>query len=254
MLGEITNKVLNSLRDISVKQKNEVNDDSIRVISTFGADDKLVSAVKKSEETFKMTPSLRNIPGKLFKYVKKVAPSIRSQVNSLKHQALGTKGGLKKCNGRGCKCCKMLALAPSTTINSKRIRLVSGSCKTYNIIYLALCNICDKPYTGRTIDPIHTRVCGHRHCYIEVLRKAESNSLESLDTSKDLYSLGLHLHLEHGCSDPLDFDKNIKFAILEVVNPSNIEVKEYNWMHQLNTFQPVGINTQYPFDLSYIGK
>ena len=71
MVGEITNKVLNSLRDISVKQKNEVNDDSIRVISTFGADDKLVSAVKKSEETFKMTPSLRNIPGKLFKYVKK---------------------------------------------------------------------------------------------------------------------------------------------------------------------------------------
>ena len=67
-------------------------------------------------------------------------------------------------------------------------------------------------------------------------------------------ALGLHLHLEHGFSDPLDFDKNIKFAILEVVNPSNIEVKEYNWMHQLNTFQPVGINTQYPFDLSYIGK
>ena len=106
MVGEITNKVLNSLRDISVKEKNEVGDDSIRVISTFGADDKLVNAVKKSEETFKMTPSLRNIPGKLFKYVKKVAPSIKSQVNSLKDQALGTmKGGLKKCNGRGCKCC-----------------------------------------------------------------------------------------------------------------------------------------------------
>ena len=36
------------------------------------------------------------------------------------------------------------------------------------------------------------------------------------------------------------------------VNPSNMEVKEYKWMHRLNCFQPVGINAEYPFGLSYI--
>ena len=45
----------------------------------------------------------------------------------------------------------------------------------------------------------------------------------------------------------------MKFGILEVVNPSNIEVKEYAWMHKLNSFQPVGINIEYPFGLSYLG-
>ena len=32
-----------------------------------------------------------------------------------------------------------------------------------------------------------------------------------------------------------------------MVNPSNIEGKELKWMHQLNTFQPIGINIEYPF-------
>ena len=200
-----------------------------------------------------LTRSFRNIPGKLFNFVKKVAPSIKSKVNNLKHQALGTKkGGMRKCNGRGCKCCKIIHLDPFMTINSKRIRLASGSCRTYNIIYIAVCRICDKPYTGRTVDAMHLRVNGHRHYYVVVLKKSETNSLDSLDNSTDLYSLGLHLHLEHGCTDPSDFDRYISFAILEVVNPSNIEVKEYTWMHKLNSFQPVGINIEYPFGLSYI--
>ena len=254
MVMNITNRVLNLERDISVKERNPVDDDRIRVISTFGADEKIVKTMKKSEETFKLTRSFRNISGKLFTYVKKVAPSIKSQVNNLKHQALGThKGGLKKCNCRGCKCCKIIMLSPYTTVNSKRIFLSSGSCKTYNIIYLAVCSLCSKPYTGRSVDALHFRVNGHRHYYILVLKKSETNTLESIDTSADLYSLGLHLHLEHGCTDPGDFDRYMKFGILEVVNPSNIEVKEYAWMHKLNSFQPVGINIEYPFGLSYLG-
>ena len=59
------------------------------------------------------------------------------------------------------------------------------------------------------------------------------------------------MHLEHGCCDPGDFNKYLKFAILEVVSPSNIEVKEFKWMHRLNCFQPKGINVEYPFGLPY---
>ena len=253
MIKNITTKVLNLPRNIAVKEKSENDDERIRVISTFKADDATVKAILGCEESFKQTPSFRTMGGKLFAFVKKVAPNIRSQVNALKHQALGTvKGGLKKCHGRGCKCCKMINLSPFQTVNNRKIRLASGTCKTFNIIYLAVCQICNKPYTGRTVDPLHKRINGHRHLYKEVLKKSETGSLDNLDTTNDMFTLGLHLYQEHGCRNPLDFDVHLKFAILEVVNPSDIEVKELKWMHQLNTFQPIGINIEYPFGLPFL--
>ena len=71
---------------------------------------------------------------------------------------------------------------------------------------------------------------------------------------KDLYQLGLHLHQDHGQTDPKAFDELIKFGILEIVNPADIEKKEYLWMHRLNTFQPVGINIEYPFGIPFLGQ
>ena len=62
----------------------------------------------------------------------------------------------------------------------------------------------------------------------------------------------IHLFQDHGCRNTLDFDVHLKFSILEVVNPSNIEVKELKWMHRLNTFQPIGINIEYPFGLPFL--
>ena len=42
----------------------------------------------------------------------------------------------------------------------------------------------------------------------------------------------------------------MKFGILDVVNPTEVDKKEYIWMHRLNTFQPVGgIDTEYPLEL-----
>ena len=64
----------------------------------------------------------------------------------------------------------------------------------------------------------------------------------------------MHLHGEHGIADPDGFDKNMKFGILEVVNPVNIDVKECQWMHNLYSFQPVGINIEYPFRLPLLGQ
>ena len=100
MVTEITQKVLNSERDISVKQRQEIqNDGKIIVVSTFEADSAIVKAVKESEEN--INRSFRNQHGPLFKYVKKVGPSIKSKINNLKRQALGTKrGSAMKCNGQ----------------------------------------------------------------------------------------------------------------------------------------------------------
>ncbi len=148
----------------------------------------------------------------------------------------------------------MLNSAHIVCVNNKTIRLASGTCKTYNIIYLAVCGLCNKPYTGRTVCPLHTRNNGHRRKYKEILKKSLEQTIDTLDTENDLYTLGLHLHLEHGCSNPDDYDKHFQFAILEVVTPSNINVKEFKWMHRLNSFQPIGLNVEYPFGLSYLGQ
>ena len=78
--------------------------------------------------------------GKLFTFVKKVGLSIRSQVNNLKVQALGTrKGGISRCNALGCKCCKMLNKSASIIVNNKMVKLAKGNCKTS--CYLSVCDI-----------------------------------------------------------------------------------------------------------------
>ena len=256
MVEEITNKVLNSRRDISVKQgkEREVSEQVI-VVSTYKADENIVEAVRQSEENFRKTESFRDQRGPLFKYVKKVGQNLRSHVNTLKHQALGIKrGGATRCEGRGCKTCSMLIKSPVVEIRGKKIALSQGTCKTYNTCYLARCKICQKPYTGRTVEALHKRTCGHRHCYKEVIKRAANGTLQDLDTTNDLYTLGLHLYYDHGFADPDDFDRNMEFGILEVVSPADIEVKEYRWMHRLNSFQPAGINIEYPFGIPLLGQ
>ena len=214
-----------------------------------------MEAVKDCEENLKRTKSFRNQQGSLFKYVKKVGPNIRTQINTLKHQALGIKrGSAKMCRGRGCKTCNMLIKDQTIRINNKKIRLSEGTCKTGNVCYIARCKICNKPYSGRTVELIHKRVNGHRASYKEVLKSAATNTLNELDTSGDLFVLGLHLFHDHGLDDPSAFDRNMEFGILEVTNPSQIERKEYTWMHQLNTFQPIGLNIEYPFGIPFLGQ
>ena len=252
----ITSKVLNSERDISRKENQDIEENKkIIVVSTFGADDTITEAVKESEENLRKTQSFRNQTGPLFKFVKNVGPNIRSSLNYLKKQALGTKKGqASMCGGRGCKACRMLWTSPIVTIGNRRIKLTEGNCKSGNICYFAKCQICDKPYTGRTVELIHKRINGHRKYYKEILKNAENGTNQEIDSNSDLWMLGLHLHLDHGLTDPDAFDKYMKFGILEVVNPTEIEKKEYIWMHRLNTFQPTGLNIEYPFGIPFLGQ
>ena len=86
------------------------------------------------------------------------------------------------------------------------------------------------------------------------MEKAAENKLDEIDKNSDLYSLGLHLHLDHGLTDPNAIDSNMSFGIWEVVNPMDIEQKEFRWMHKLNSFYPAGINVEYPFGISHLGQ
>ena len=86
------------------------------------------------------------------------------------------------------------------------------------------------------------------------LKKIDDDNLQEIDTDSNLWMLGLHLHLDHGLTNPDAFDQYIKLGILEVVNPTEIEKKEFAWMHRINSFQPIGINIEYPFGIPFLGQ
>ena len=72
MVHSITTKVLNSERDITMKEKiDKTNKDRIRVVSTYKADENMVKVIKNCEESLKLTQSFRNQRRPLFSYVKK---------------------------------------------------------------------------------------------------------------------------------------------------------------------------------------
>ena len=109
-------------------------------------------------------------------------------------------------------------------MNDQKIHLPNGDCKSKNIIYLAQCNLCsDKCYVGRTVQPLNKRVNGHRQGFVNVVRKG-LNHVNSLDTD-DTYSLGIHLHSEHGISS--DFNKYYTFHVLEYVSLFQMEKSEH---------------------------
>ena len=50
--------------------------------------------------------------------------------------------------------------ADLATVGQKMIKLTEGACRSKTIFYLAQCSICEKSYTGRTVDPLQKRFNG----------------------------------------------------------------------------------------------
>ena len=145
--------------------------------------------------------------------------------------------------------CGMIIQKPFVMIGNKKVKLRKGSCKTFNLCYLAQCQLCSKLYTGRTVVELHDRGNGHRRCFKEILKKALEDKMEEIDLTNDIYQLGLHLFHEHGLREKGDFNKHYRVQILEVCSPSRIEKKEHQYIHKYNTLHPIGLNKVNPFGL-----
>ena len=265
MVENIATKVLNSARILERKQpldeQKTLSAVPIRVISSFGSDDDLLSVVQKYEPHLRRTRSFSesdSLPssceggkqpisrnkGNLFQYVKKTGSSLRARLVNTKELALGPKfGKTTPCNRKKCKCCPLIIEEEVFTVNGKRVRSAPGSCKTYNIIYLVRCSICGKPYVGRTVNNLHIRMDGHRAKFYEIIDG------RAVDITSDEYSLGVHL-LDHGLRDHGDFNKYFDVCIIENSSPKLLEVKENKYIHLLKTLRPHGLNTVNPFGLS----
>ena len=226
-------------------------------MSSFGSDEDLVATVRKYEPHLKRTRSFSegdtssepdnssaSEKSNLFQYVKKTGANIRARLVNTKELALGPKfGRTQPCHKTRCMCCPMILDNDVITVNGRRVRSAPGNCKTYNVIYLVQCSLCDKIYIGRTVNKLHIRLDGHRSKFYEI---ANGNTV---DVTKDEYCLGLHL-ADHGLTDHGDFNETFKVFIVENCSPKLLEYKENKYIHLLKTLRPLGLNTKNPFGIT----
>ena len=123
------------------------------------------------------------------------------------------------------------------------MKTAPGSCTTYNVIYLVLCKICGKPYVGRTNRLLRDRIGEHRRAFYQVIKG------NKIDLNNDDFSIGMHLHSDHGLVDRLDFNRHCTVCIIDNASPNRIELKEHKYIHLLKTLRPMGMNTNNPFKI-----
>ena len=118
---------------------------------------------------------------------------------------------------------------------------------------LAFCIRCEKPYVGRTVTRLNTRMSGHRSGFYKVLEEAKKPNFDPFsfenEFKDDSYTLGLHLYNDHSCKIGPDFNAIFRVFILETCSPSSMEVKEHKYIHTLKSLQPSGLNKSNPFNI-----
>ena len=181
-----------------------------------------------------------------FKHIKRAAPSLDSILCRTKQPSLGAKyGPSTKCRSPNCKCCKLMSNKESTRlrVRNKRttIRTAAGNCQSKNIVYLVMCKLCHKPYTGKTTQHCHCRMNQHRWCFSNYIKHHGQVKLKTA-RDEDNYALGIHLYNDHGLRSDQNFDDAYEVYILEVTQPRIIDIREHMWIHRLQSLTPSGIN------------
>ena len=114
----------------------------------------------------------------------------------------------QKCNGKGCKTCKIMNLSKTFNVwkncpgYQKEVKLdFRSNCSTECIIYIYFCNICknnESLYVGQSVNDCKTRANGHRANFTDELYKKSALSLHIYKDHPDYinkkllnYSLGV---------------------------------------------------------------
>ena len=146
--------------------------------------------------------------------------------------------GTVPCNATGCMTCSLVSNTVFLHNKGKKIITSGGDCKSWNLIYCFQCKICNILYVGKTTDPLHTRVNGHRSKFYYVLK----HSANPADFFDDEQILGAHIVHDHGLLEKTDFDNNYTLYILGYSNPASIRRSEQFWIDKLKTRTPFGLN------------
>ena len=71
------------------------------------------------------------------------------------------------------------------------------------------------------------------------------------DTQDDA-SLAIHLKSDHNLQTSESFDKNFRFTVVQISDPKSLAHNEYQWMSDLQTLKPFGLNVQKPYGIDEI--
>ena len=145
----------------------------------------------------------------------------------------------KKCGSR-CQTCALISNTEFLYHNGCAMKTVGGDCKSWNVVYCFQCKICNIKYVGKTVDPLHERMNGHRHNYYDVLR--QSDTVRAGKEYDDEQILGAHLANEHNFRRRTDFNENYKVYIMAHCSPISLRPTEQFWINKLRTLRPYGLN------------
>ena len=239
---------------------------AVRVISTFGSDQELVESIQRLEPELSRTRSFsglsgshtsENTPGSpissragtsrpIFKFVRRTGTSFRRKLVKAKQFADDlTQPHTRPCGGRQYGTCNIISPLPSITVNGQRAKAVSGTCVSYNVVYLFSCQLCNMCYVGRTVQPLRARVNEHRAHYYKLI----SDNTFVPEENDDGFSLGKHLVEVHNMKQRDNFNQAYKVSILSNSSPRTLEVDEHRYIQKLRTIRPLGLNAMDPFGI-----
>ena len=123
----------------------------------------------------------------------------------------GPNSNSQRCNRGGCCQCPLTISKPTVTVNKKSISIPKSlNCKSRNVIYMWLCNLCSEAYFGRTTQECHDRSTGHRGCFTDEKWKKSALSMHAKDMHKNYFSLN-----------------NYSIALIKKVSPQNLRREEF---------------------------
>ena len=242
LIENIIEKVKRIPRSLE-KRTSEDNINGIILTGTFGTDKILCDVVNEV-----CRPNSINV-----KYVSETGPKLGNQLSNLKYVSLGNKYGCTMpCGQPRCDSCPLMSGKNEVSANNKTFKTSKGNCKTRNIIYGATCKICIKNYVGKSTQPCHKRINGHRSSQKKYSQDQNVITENLSMPEKDKYSLATHLHKEHGIIGCTSLDDNYTFTILEQCTPKSLDVKEHLWIQKLRTVVPLGLNLYSPLGFPLI--
>ena len=131
---------------------------------------------------------------------------------------------LIKCRTTNCSTCHILTNRRNFICYQTKHRYEireTYSCDTNNAIYILECSICNKQYVGETGTSIRVRMRHHRN-------------MNNSNTDRPIYR---HTKLHHG-----DFNIYKLIIIEQVTDKTNRKIKESQWIKELRTKLPFGLN------------
>ena len=259
MVNNIKTDVCRRTRSLDYKQKNNLPPFSVTWVTTYTP---IIPQIKDVINDVNSTLSLSNAwkgEKRPVGLVNKRAPNLGNRLFKRRKFALTghehndctsgtvgcTKVGTKK-KGRKCKSCGMMSGKGFivSRANKKKYITPSATCKTKMLIYVAECVLCGIQYTGRTIQELRSRINAHRGWMTTNLPNDYDKE------SQDDASFAIHLKSIHNCESPHDFDRNFRFKVVQISDPKSLEDNEYQWISNMQTLQPYGLNVQKPYGIT----